>query len=334
MSVNPKLKAELSDMFESAKEQSGGGVNIPDGTYQFKITDGGRFESAPKPHYIHKAEVVKGADDTVGETVEIRDNMETADNMGWFKSRMSRLNVSGLTFDDIEDGTLAEQLMGKVFEGMVKSKGGFANIYVNRLISEGSAEDKASGKKGGKAEKGEEEEEQKEEKSEAAFAEGDAVTWTSKDGEKKSGEVVEVIEDEGLTRVKKADDSIVRVRTEILKKAAGKKAAKEEEEEEEEEKGGKGEQAGFELPAPEAVDEMSMKEVKDALGELSFEAADVKQPRAVLKAFCTLGHDADAKLEVTEVSPLADALGVTLKKGSTFKEQVALLSKAVQKRIG
>lgn len=329
--INPKQKAELSDMFENSKEQAGGGINLPDGNYTFKIVDGGKFEAAPKPHYTHKAEVIRGGDDSaIGEVVEIRDNMETPDNMGWFKSRMARLNVTGLSFDDVEDGTLAEQLKGKVFEGQVKSKGGFANIYVNRLVSEASEEDRET-----RGSKKEEEEPEEKETSAAAFEAGDNVQWNSK-GEDKEGEVVEVLEDEGLARVKKEDGSVVRVPLEKLKKAAAGKKDKDEEEEEEEEKpkGKKGGEEPFELPEPDAVEEMSMKDVKEALGALSFEAADVKQPRAVLHAFCTLGHDADAKIEVTEVAPLADALEVTLKKGATFKEQIALLSKSVQKRIG
>jgi hypothetical protein len=326
MSINPKLKRELESMWDNAEEA--GGSEIPDGTYQLKITAARFHMTEKKPTFKMSYEIVGGSEDLIGEVLkDVNDNLETGDNMGWFKKKLAKLNITGVTFDDIENGTLAEQLVGKVFEGQAKSKGGFLNLYVNRLIGEGDG-----GESAGKGKKGKEEEsEETEETAAASYDEGDQVTWNGK-----TGEVVEVLEDEGLVRVKKEDGTVVRVALDIVKPAKGK--AKEEEEEEEEEIEGKGkkgkEDDEFTLPEPEDIEGMSMKEVKEALAALDFEASDLKSPRGVLHAFCVLAHDEDAKIDLTEVTPLADALDITLKKGAPFKESLKLLSKAVQKRVG
>lgn len=328
MSVNPKQKQQLENMWEGAKEAGGSGV--PDGTYQFKIVSAA-FDMSPKPCFKQKLEVVAGDDKIVGETIEVRDNLETAENMGWFKSKLARLGMQGVTFDDISEGTLAEQMKGKVFEGQAKTKGGFLNIYVNRLISDGDGEEAPARKKAADDDD-EAPAKSKKKSSEPSFEEGEEVEWKSKDGDERDGEVVEVGGDagEGFARVKRSDnDAIVRVELERLSKKGGKS-----EDDDDDNKKEDSEEQGFKLPKAEDVDDMSMKEVKAALGELELDAEEIKNPRGVLHAFCALGHDPDEKIDVSEVGPLSDALGVTVKKGSSFKEQLALLSKAVTKKIG
>jgi hypothetical protein len=329
MAVNPKQKRELSDMWDKSKEA--GGSSVPDGTYRFKVVKA-VFEMGGKPCFKTQLEVVGGDESMVGETIEQRDNLETAENMGWFKSKLARLNMADVSFDDIEDGTLAEQLKGKTFEGQAKTKGGFLNVYVNRLISEGADDaEEETPKAKGKAAKEETEEEEKEETSETGLSEGDAVTWSGK-----TGEVVEILEDEGLARVKKEDGSIVRVKLESLEKAedASEEEAEEEEKEEKSKKKGEESEEEFTLPEADDVDDLTAKEVKEALGNLGFEASDVRNPRGVLHAFCALGNDPDAKIDLSEVAPLADALEIELKKGQPFKESLKVLSKAVSKKLG
>jgi len=332
MAVNPKQKSELSDMWNQAEEAGGSG--LADGTYQFKILKGQfKMTSNSKPCFKTMLEIVAGADDMVGETVEINDNLETRENMGWFKSRLARLNISlgDLTFEDIENGTLGEQLKGKVFEGQAKTKGGFLNVYVNRLIGEGAEvpeeeaadeeQPKAKGKTKTKAAPVEEAEEAQEETEDKSFEEGDTVAWNGK-----TGEVVEVLTDEGLVRVKKEDGTIVRVKLESLEKAEN--GEQPEEAVEEKPEGGE-----FVLPEPKDVDEMSMKDVKDALKQLDIDASEVKSPRGVLMAFCVLADDANAKIELSDVAPLAAALEVKIAKGVPFKDQLKALSKAVQAKL-
>lgn len=337
MAINPKEKAELEAKWNSAEEAGGSG--LPDGTYQFKILKGAFKTGSNKKHaFKTMLEVVAGADDVIGETFEINDNLDTGENMGWFKSKLARLNVSlgDLTFDDIENGTLGEQLKGKVFEGQAKTKGGFLNVYVNRLIGEGAdvgeesqeedEEKEVKGKAKSKADKDEESEETEETDDTQAFEEGEQVTWSGK-----NGEVVEVegSAGKGLVRVKKEDGTIVRVKIEALEKVEAEEKEETEEEEKEE-----GEDDQFALPDVNEVAEMSAKDVKEALKKLEMDASAVKNPRAVLSSFCALANDPAAKIELSEVLPLATALEVKIVKGSSFKDQLKALSKAVQAKMG
>jgi hypothetical protein len=329
MAVNPKQKADLSKMWDDSEEAGGSG--IPDGTYQFKIKGGGfKLTGNSKPCFKMLLEVVAGDEKLIGESMELNDNLETKENMGWFKSKLARLNVSigELTFEDIENGTLVEQLKGKVFEGQSKTKGGFLNVYVNRLISEsdGASEESSMeetheerpSKKRGAVEEPEETTE-----TEVAFDEDDRVEWNGK-----QGNVVEVLADEGLVRVKKDDGNVVRVKIEALSKVEG---GTEETEETVEDTAG--DEKNFVLPDPDDVEGLSMKEVKDSLKALDIDASGVKNPRAVLKAFSTLANDSNAKIELTEIAPLAAALEVKLTKGASFKDQLKALAKAVQAKL-
>ena len=343
MAINPRRKAELEGMWDSAEEAGGSG--LADGTYQFKILKGEfKQTSSDKPCFKMLLEVTAGEESAIGETLEINDNLETAVNMGWFKSKLARLNISigDLTFADVENGTLGEQLKGKVFEGQAKTKGGFLNVYVNRLIGEGASvddedekeveeEEKPKSKKAKPVKEEEETESETEEVSEdddsQAFEEGDQVTWNGK-----VGEVVEVCKgvDEGLVRVKKEDGSIVRVKIESLEKAGEEETEEEEKEEEKEEQ----EEDQFALPSVDEVSDMSAKDVKDALKKLGMDASAIKNPRGVLSSFCAFANDPAAKIELSEVVPLQAALGIKLAKGTSFKDQLKALSKAVQAKMG
>jgi hypothetical protein len=328
MSVNAKQKRELQEMWEKAEEA--GGPAIPDGTYQFKIAKAAfAMTGSNKPCFKMTLEVVAGPDEQVGESLETNDNLETRENMGWFKSKLARMNINEVGFEDITEGTLAEQLVGRVFEGQAKTKGGFLNIYVNRLISDGDGEGAAAEKEEETEEKGEEKAEEKS----SEFEEGDKVTWEFK-GEKREGEFLGVSEDDDtLARVKKDDDTVARVPLAKLSKAeAAEEAEEAEEEEQEEEK--EEEDKEFELPEADDVDGMSAKDVKEALKALDFDASEIKNPRGVLKSFCTLAHDKGAKIELAEVSPLAAALDVKLDKKASFKDQLKSLASAVHKKLG
>ena len=144
MAVDPKEKRKFSEMFDEAEAA---GSDIPDGTYQFKVI-GAEFAwetkkdgSKGRPQFHQELEVVAGDEEYVGKKLKTRDNLETAENIGWFKKKLQRLNLRA-DGDEVQVGTLAEQIVGKVFEGQAKTKNDFLNIYVNRLLSE--AERKAA----------------------------------------------------------------------------------------------------------------------------------------------------------------------------------------------
>src|SRR5689334_12083626 len=105
MAVNPKDKKLLQQNWDNAKEEGG---NLPDGTFQFKII-GARFHMSDKgkPQFKTKLEIVGGDEEYKGEKLEINDNLETAENMGWWKKKLRRLNI--VVPEDVEeiiDGTV------------------------------------------------------------------------------------------------------------------------------------------------------------------------------------------------------------------------------------
>lgn len=335
MSVSPKEKKQLQENWDKA--EAGSSVDIPDGTYQVKVVSA-RFHETSNGKYQMKIKykIVGGDEEYNGKEFELAENLETAQNMGFFKDKLKRLNIAPPEdFSEVMDGTVADQLEGKVFEGQVKSKNNFLNVYVNRLVAEGKAD-----------EEGEPEEKEEKEAGGSEIEEGAAVTW----GNGKKGEVLEVLADDQQARVKKEDGTTVRVALNLLsvveeeqeeeeeeeaeddgKKSAKSKKGKEDEEEEAEEDEDSG---AFEIPEPDAVEDMSAKEVKDALKELGFDASDLKNARAVLHGFCTLAHDPKAKIQLDEIAPLADALEVELGKKDDFKTKMKALSEAVQEKIG
>lgn len=306
--INPKEKAALQEMWGHAETAS---TDIPDGTYQFVIV-GARFHMSDKgrPQFKTKLKVKGGAEEYVGKEFEVNDNLETPENMGWFKKKLTRLNiVTPEDFDEITDGTLAEQMVGKVFEGQAKTKNDFLNVYVNRLIGETHVT------KEPEAGRGEESEDAPEDTAE--LEEGQAVTWNGK-----TGEILEITDD-GKYRVKAEDGKVYRVAKELLK-------AVEEQAEDSGEADGEGEDGSLAIPSAEEVESIPAAEVKKLLKDLGLDAAKVKTPRAVLHGIVTLIEDPAAKIALTEIAPMADALRVTIKKGTPPKDAVKALSKAVQ----
>lgn len=313
MSVNPKDKEALQEMWSKAQHASSS--DIPDGTYQFVIL-AARFHMAStgRPQFKIKVRIKGGAEEYVGKEFEINDNLETPENMGWFKKKLSRLNlVCPEDFDEIVDGTLAEQMVGKVFEGQAKTKNDFLNVYVNRLLGEETASKDT-------------EEEPVSEHTETdadAYEEGQAVAWNGK-----VGEIVELCDD-GKYRVRAGDGKVYRVDKTLLKPVAGEESEAETETTEDTDT-----DDGVTLPTAEEVEGMPAAEIKKTLGAVGIDASGVKNPRAVLHGIATLAEDPKGKIELTEIAPLAAALNVQIKKGTMPKEATKALSVAVQELIG
>lgn len=312
--INPKEKAALQEMWGKSETA---GTDIPDGTYQFIILSA-RFHMSDKgkPQFKTKVRVKGGAEEYVGKELEINDNLETPENMGWFKKKLARLNISTPEdFDEIVDGTLAEQMVGKVFEGQAKTKNDFLNIYVNRLLGEARVEPEA--------EPEDDSEDSPEAKQPGGFDVGDVVTWRGH-----TGTVIEQTDD-GKYRVKAEDKKVYRVAGQDLSPADAEQSETEEQDHEDAEGG---DEDSVELPTPEDVESLPATEVKKLLKDLGLDAAKVKTPRAVLHGIATLAADPKAKIDLTEVKPLAEALDVSI--GKDLKANIKSISSAVQELIG
>ncbi len=320
MSVNRKEKEALQKNWGISKATAN---DIPDGTYQFEIVECNYVVSqSGRPAFKMKAEIIGGNEDYEGQFVTDNNNLESAENMGWFKKKLTRLNVVvPEDFEEIMDGTLTDELVGKTFEGQVKTKNDFLNVYVNRLL--GESEGSTSSKKDDEEEEEEEEEEEKDIDT-SEIEEGDVVKW-----EGKTGEVVEILEDDGLTRVKMENGKIIRVKTSKLKKQ------KEKEKEEEEEQEEKEKTKETEIPEPKEVEDLNKKQVNEHLTELGFKPKDISNPRGVLRAYCDIAHNQDeAELNASEIKPLCSALDLKIKRDTPVKKAKKLIIAAIQKQLG
>jgi hypothetical protein len=357
MSVNAKDKAALQKNWDDAEAAKGS--ELPDGTYQFQVIKktgkgdktGFALTGKDKPVFKTALKVVGGDEEYMGQELYINDNLETAENMGWFKRKLSRLNVPlPEDISELTDGEVADAMIGKKFEGQVKTKNDFMNVYVNRLLGEAEGDDEEDDSKGGESKE---------------IEEGDRVKWKSHEG------VVVRIKDDGTVVFKddegekwKADKDDVKIveadeddedededddedsddkedkkeeDSEDDDEDEDDEDEKKEEDEDEEDEDDEDEDEDdeeFVVPEPDDVVDMPASKVKAALKTLGIKAEKVKNPRAVLKAFCTLAHDDKAKLDMSEISPLASALGVELEKGQPIKETLKQLAKAVQKKLG
>lgn len=110
-----------------------------------------------------------------------------------------------------------------------KVKGGYANIVSPVDVEEGDAPEAEESED-------EEESEETEEKEETSgeIAEGSKVSW-EKDGETRTGTVVEILEEDNIARIEKEDGKVTRVSTEKLTLVTDEEESEEEESEEEEE---------------------------------------------------------------------------------------------------
>ena len=139
MALSKKEILELRKAWGNAPmpEDTGAGWDIPDGKYQFKIlsaeigkSGNGRLQATME------IECVGGAEESIGEGGKIFDGLETAENIGWFKRKLARLGYADYDLDDF--GTIeeiVEGIAGTIFEGQVKHKDGYMNVYANKLVS-------------------------------------------------------------------------------------------------------------------------------------------------------------------------------------------------------
>lgn len=138
MALNKRERAALKKMFTDSKKEMAGGLDLPDGVYAFKILKKGtKFVMTGKFRFETAVEVTGGDEDYIGIKGVVSDNLESAQNWAWFRRKLERLHIKNVSVESLESGELAESMAGRTFEGQVKEKDGFVNLYVNKLVGDG-----------------------------------------------------------------------------------------------------------------------------------------------------------------------------------------------------
>lgn len=314
--VSAKELQALQGMWKGAKAQTD--CNIPDGKYEFTIVESAfRVTKNGIPQMVCKYQVSGGNEEFIGESVVINDNLQTEVNMGWFKKKLAKLGIA-IPEDVAElDSRIPGELKGKKFSGELKSKDEFYNIYVNRFIED---VDLAADKAAAGAESTEEEQPAEEEATEetAELAVGDRVTFTSLKGGDIEGELIEVIESEGKSRVKTDEGKVFKVATEkvtkVVVEAAEETPAEEQEEVAEEEQTEEAaeetpaEEGGF--PTPEEVKALKLPELKKVCEDNGIDAAKIKTPRVFIGGISGFLYDPKYLPDLATLIALRDGLGM------------------------
>lgn len=331
MAVNDRDKASLGEMWDESGDVSEG--DFPNGDLQFLITEA-RFHTSDNGNasYLTTLKVIGGNDDFVGQETEVRDNLNSVQNMQWFKKKLRKLGVEvPESVKELEGKEFAASLVGQKFDGTVKTKDEFMNIYVKRSLGKDDIE--PSGEEGTTGQ----------EEGSETFEKGDLVQWA--DGEKK-GEFLEFIEDGARARVQKEGGGVVRVPTENLEavyeeedEEPAKPAAEEEEEEsaskpaeEEEEESpasgstnggsngnGSGSRKGkVRIPKPGRVEGLKKSEIDTLLKQAGFKPSNLRQPRDIVAVVSGILHKGGSyRLPASSMAALCQAFGITKKRGAS-----------------
>ena len=248
------VKAALQTAWKDAPDN---GVNIIEGVFQFKVDSAKYHETEKTVGMKLQYKVIGGNEEYVGETINHFDNLTTQQNMSFFKQKLQKLGIPiPEDFNDIEDGTVASQMEGLCFEGQVKIKDGFVNIYVNKLVD--SEEEPAE----------EEVEVETEEASEESAEEEETEEVEEEETEEEETEEVEEEEtEEGKDETEEEESE--------------EEESEEEEETEEEEKEEAEEEGGF--PEPEEVASLKMSEVKKHFKDLGVDVNNVVYTKKALE---------------------------------------------------
>lgn len=142
MAVNKAEKKTLSSMWSKA---SASASSVAAGKYMFKIESAKYQEGDKGPAIKEMLKIIGGNEEFVGETISQYNNLATEQNMSFFKQKLQRLGIDiPEDFTEIEDGTVCEEMEGLTFEGEVKIKNGFVNVYINRLVDSDEEDDEPS----------------------------------------------------------------------------------------------------------------------------------------------------------------------------------------------
>lgn len=324
MVTEKEIKA-LQSEWTKAKPQTD--CSLPDGSYEFLIVEakfGVTKNGVPQMGMTY--EVVGGNESFIGEKVIVRENLQTSDNMGWFKKKLARLSVT--VPEDVSElqSKVPKELVGKKFAGQLKSKDEFFNVYVNKFIED---VDMSSRSTTGTPE---EDPTQAANSDSSAIAVGDTVMFTSSKGGDVEGELLEINEEnKGLIKTKEGKSFRVSMdkvsKVEVAEETVEEPTEEAVEEEAKEEASVEETSGGF--PTVEEIKAMKLPALSAVMKENGFDIAKVKVPRTFMTGISGFIYNEKKYMpDLATLVALRDGLGVTKVAGTKPKDiQVAVLKK-------
>lgn len=313
MAVSKSEKQTLSKMWNKASSSTS---NVVAGKYIFKIESAKYNDGDKGPSIREILKVTGGNEEFIGETVSVFNNLSTEQNMSFFKQKLQRLGIDiPEDFTEIEDGTVCEEMEGITFEGELKIRNGFVNVYVNKLVDaddedddnddeDNEEEDSNEGKDAEEPEDSEDEEDAEESDEEEEEDEDDA------DEEDSAEESEEDSDDEE----EESDDS--------------EDEDDEEDNEEDEESDDDGE--GEEFPTPDEVAAMKAKQVNEVLEAIDLDPKEIASPKKVLEGISNYLYTKKYIPEIDVFNMVVKALNIKGLKGKSSVEKNKAVKQAVE----
>ena len=313
MAVSKSEKQTLSKMWNKASSSTS---NVVAGKYIFKIESAKYNDGDKGPSIREILKVTGGNEEFIGETVSVFNNLSTEQNMSFFKQKLQRLGIDiPEDFTEIEDGTVCEEMEGITFEGELKIKNGFVNVYVNKLVDaddeedddddeDNEEEDSNEGKDAEEPKDSEDEEEESDEEEEEED-EDDADEEDSEEEESEEDSAEESEEDDDAEE-EESDDS--------------------EEEDEEDDDDGEGE----EFPTPDEVAAMKAKQVNEVLKAIDLDPKEIASPKKVLEGISNYLYTKKYIPEIDVFNMVVKALNIKGLKGKSSAEKNKAVKQAVE----
>ena len=315
MAVSKSEKQTLSKMWNKASSSTS---NVVAGKYIVKIESAKYNDGDKGPSIREILKVTGGNEEFIGETVSVFNNLSTEQNMSFFKQKLQRLGIDiPEDFTEIEDGTVCEEMEGITFEGELKIKNGFVNVYVNKLVDaddeddddeDNEEEDSNEGKDAEEPEDSEDEEDEEESDEEEEEDEDNADEEDSEEEESEEDSAEESEEDDDAEE-EESDDS-------------------EDEEEEDEESDDDGE--GEEFPTPDEVAAMKAKQVNEVLKAIDLDPKEIASPKKVLEGISNYLYTKKYIPEIDVFNMVVKALNIKGLKGKSSVEKNKVVKQAVE----
>lgn len=287
MAVKKEEKMSLNKMWNKASVSA---TNVAAGKYMFKIESAKYYAGEKGPSIKEMLKITGGNEEYIGETISQFDNLATEQNMSFFKQKLQRLGIDiPEDFTEIEDGTVCEQMEGLTFEGELKIKNGFVNIYVTKLVDDD--------------EDFEEDEDAEEDSEEESNEEGTDEEDT--DAESEEDDEAENTDEEESEDVEEAEES-------------------DEDEEEEDDS-----EEGSEFPTPDEVAVMKAKQVNEILSAIDLDPKEIASPKKVLEGISNYLYTPKYTPEIDVFNMVVKALNVKGLKGKTSADKNKLVRQAV-----